>query len=101
MDLDILLKKIETQAHRAANIRSTLKSTYAWQNDDARVTLFRKLTGVLNTVQIAYFLEGQTIWRKDWWATFQTAPVSEEDIKGAIEQFEMFLKIGLIHDLMA
>ncbi len=78
------------------------KQNPLWKKDiDARLTVFNKCSTVLATVSINFVLHERYLIKKDWWIGSSSIPVSEDNAKTFIQEFDMFNRIGLIHFMFA
>lgn len=100
MDVEKIGRQIELHYHHAFNKKVYLQSKYSWKEDDARLTVFAKISNVLSSANLGYFLMYSYLQKKDWWKQYQQLEVTELSIKSSIEEFEMFFRIGLIHNIM-
>jgi hypothetical protein len=100
MDFEKAGKKIETLYHATWDNRILIQKKYSWQENDARLTIFNKLSAVLQSVDIGYLLIHLYLQKKAWWKKYEQLNVNEVSIKNTIEEFEMFFRIGLIQNLL-
>ena len=100
MEITVLGKQIEADQHAFVDLKNLLVEKYAWRENDARITVFNKCSRVLIPIHISYFLFTTYLLRKDWWRTHQHIPHDNKTILDTLNEFEMFLKIALIQNLM-
>lgn len=93
-------KFLQEIQHLCIDARDGFSNKYGWQKSDARWAVFNKCSSVLITIGLGLvFLERHLTQRK-WWEENSTLPFTDQTIRDTSQEFEMFLRIGLIQNLM-
>lgn len=78
---------------------SILQRHPAWKATDARVTVFAKYVNTLSSVYLGLIFQHEQLSHRQWWKpSYFTVitPLTDEDIKNKIVEFDRFLRVGCI-----
>jgi len=97
-DVGAIGLKAQEVHNNAFQLRKLLQTRYGWGENDARLTVFSKLTNVLLTFTLGLVFLDRHLTNRDWWASASNVPFSDEQMSRTCAEFDMFLRIGLMQD---
>lgn len=100
MDVEAIGRKIEENQHALVDARVLLSDRFGWNENDARLTVLNKCSSVLITISLGYVFIHKCLTKENWWKANSTLPIDREQMTQAGNEFEMFLRIGLIHNIL-
>ncbi len=96
----VVIKPFEKLINALKNEReSVLQRHPTWKATDARVTVFAKYANTLSNVYLGLIFQHEQLSHRQWWMPphfTAIAPLSDEDIKNKIVEFDRFLRVGCI-----
>ena len=99
MNVEKIRTDIELSSHNAFDRKVLIQSKYAWNDNDARLTIFNKLNRLLASITLGYFLMETIVQKEEFWRQHQPS-LTSESINKAFNDYEMIFRIGLLHNLI-
>lgn len=100
MTIEELGRKIEENQHALVDAQTALSRKYEWNENDARLTVLNKCSSVLSSINLGYVFFSKYLTKEDWWRANSTLAIDREQMSNAGNEFEMFLRIGLIQNTL-
>jgi hypothetical protein len=92
--------QLQESQHAFVDARTALSEKFGWAENDARITVLNKCSSVLSSVMLGYALIDKYLSNENWWGTHSTLPIDRQQIERTGNEFEMMLRIALIHNML-
>ena len=92
--------KIETSLHALVDARNALAAKYSWNDTDARLTILNKCSSILIAINLGYVFIHKCLSKEQWWRENSTLPINHPQMVSGGNEFEMMLRISLIHNIL-